>query len=392
MKEEKNYHSRLYGFSMVFDEVINVLKSSYVDQKYSNWMVWLLLGPFRDIKSIGNINKNLIKIVETNLFISLFPFIGLSGSMLFPSELNPLFNAGIGFLVGYLIILPTYFSKLLKFDSGHFHTGAYRVFRKQEYNLFKTALLDERDDFYFKGLYDYMSLLQTGKNEYRELYSMIEGKLERHLAIEKNQLETKVFLLKDKLKRTKESYEQTEEESKKLIEHILMERTEILEHVDYIAELIKDITTLLFRLANGIFSTKDLNIISGFTIYEKQGINLVKIEDVGTSGSSPITIPLTSNLKWGVTEVLKSKVDKPIVNKPYQNRTIVSYKMNMGLKDEKTWIYNFHFDSDNKKVNHLLVNKEIIDPREVYRLIHSLCLISQNQKVNLFTNHTKKAE
>lgn len=53
----------------------------------------------------------------------------------------------------------------------------------------------------------------------------------------------------------------------------------------------------------------------------------------------------------------------------------------MRMDLNKTWVYNFHFDTDDKKNNHLLVKDDIIESREVYRLIHALCLLAQESIV-----------
>lgn len=50
--------------------------------------------------------------------------------------------------------------------------------------------------------------------------------------------------------------------------------------------------------------------------------------------------------------------------------------MKTGIDTGQVWVYNFHFDSDNKKASHLLVENDIIDSREVYRLVRALCLLS----------------
>ncbi|SHN24324.1 hypothetical protein [Gracilibacillus kekensis] len=78
-------------------------------------------------------------------------------------------------------------------------------------------------------------------------------------------------------------------------------------------------------------------------------------------------------------EVIKENLDRPVVNNPYQNHKVISYKMKMGLAGEETWVYNFHFDANNKKAMHLLEKADIIDSREVYRLIHALFLLSQGE-------------
>lgn len=384
MNENKNYHSRLLELSKVFDDVIKEIKDSHIDEKYSNWFLWLLGSPLRDLKGLGEVSKGLRNVFDSVPLLSLFPIISIGIAPLLPSfeHMNFIESAIISFLISYVLILPLYFKKLIQFKSGHFHTGAYRRFRRQEYNLFKASLLDNKSDFYFRGLYDYIGIINANHHEFEKIYSMIEQRLERYLQSERHQLETKVSLLKDRLNRKGKELDETYNEYDRFIDSLLIEREELVEGIDFVIDLIKDINTVLFRIKNRLFSTKDLNLVSGFTLYELQGSNLVKLEDVGTTGSTPKILPLNSKRNWGALETIKSKEDKPVINTPYQNHTVVSYKMKMGISTEKVWVYNFHFDTDNKKAKHLLVKDDIIESREVYRLIHALCLLSQGNHLN----------
>ncbi len=129
-------------------------------------------------------------------------------------------------------------------------------------------------------------------------------------------------------------------------------------------------------------------MVMGF-LHELRGRELHKLEDVGTSGRTPKIIDIDNPYyeDWGVVEVIKKDMKQPVINHPYENHTIVSVKMN--IDRDKQWVYNFHFDSDKQKVNHLLVKNDIIDSREVYRLIHALCLITERMQQ---TDHTTLKE
>ncbi|MDC3424248.1 hypothetical protein NC797_06965 [Aquibacillus sp. 3ASR75-11] len=391
MSEEKNYHSLLLGLSRVFDDVIEEMKDSYIDEKYSNWFLWLIGSPFRDLKRLGEVKKGIEQSIDSGKLLSLFPFLsgGISPYLIgFYQELSPFQSMLVGITAGYLITLPFYFHKLLTFKSGHFHLGAYRKFRRQEYNLFKSALLDDKRDFFFQGLYDYVGVMKSGNKEFQQFYTMIEERLERYLDREKRQLETKVSVLKSQLKRQEKEYDTLIGEYETFIDGVAEEIREFEEGVEFIIDLIKDINTVLFRMKNGLFSTKDLNLVSGFTLYKLKGAELIKLEDVGTTGSTPDKLPLKSDRKWGAIEAVTNNDDKPVINTPYKNRTVVSYRLRMGINNNEVWIFNFHFDTDDKKAKHLLVNDDIIESREIYRLIHALCLLSQEN----FTNKKEAAE
>ena len=379
MSEQKFYHSRLLDLSKVFDGAIEVLKRSYVDEKYINWFFWLLNSPFRDLVKIKSITDGLQGVLSSTLVLAFIPFLSasLSPSLLLPTGINLSLSVVIGYLLGYTFSLIFYFPMLLEFKSGHFHTGAYMKFRRQEYDLFKAAFLDEKYDFYFKGLYDYVGIILSNSSEFEKVYTMIDGKLDSYIRGERKQLEDKNLLLEEKIKQKEDIFKKMTIEYEDFIKSLIQKRDELLVGVDYVIELIKDINTILFRMKNELFTTKDLNLVSGFTLYEKRGDVLYCIEDVGTTGATPKQIPLKSSVykDWGCVKVINEELNDPVVNEPYQNHAIVSYKMRMSYN--KTWVYNFHFDISDEKAWKLLLENSIIESREVFRLIHALCLLSQ---------------
>ncbi|MFC4322946.1 hypothetical protein [Litchfieldia salsa] len=380
--EERNYHSRLLTLSHAFDESIERMKSSYLDEKYTNWTVWLLLSPLRDIAQINSVHKGLKTFSETNFFLAIIPFVSmLTGTVaLKPTDwIEYLGSMTLGLVLGYIFTLTFYFPKLLQFKSNHFHTGAYRVFRKQEYEMFRSAFLDHKGEYYFRGLYDYINNMRVNSNDFQSLSTNINESLADYFHKEKHHLETKISLLKSRLNRQDEKFNILVNTYEDAISELEKENDELSKGSEYVIELIKDINKLLFRMKNRVFSTKDLNIVSGFTLYERREKELFKIDDVGTTGSSPMKISLDDKSlykKWGAVKVVRDQLTQPVINYPYENHTIVSVRMNMGIEQEKVWVFNFHFDSNDQKVSHLLVKNDIIDSREVYRLIHALCLLS----------------
>lgn len=398
----KNYHSRLLDMSNAFDKPIERLKKSHVDAKYSNWIIWLLLAPFREYTRFMKVHEGLKKLSAESLTTLVIPSSVLltTGYRYLLGNINNLIELvgilTIGFGLGYLFSLIIYWRYLLDFNSDHFHTGAYKTFREQEYNMFKMALIDKAGDFYFQGVYDYIGTMQAGNAEFNALSEKITDYFDK----DKKQLETKFALIQTRYNRQKKNieaiYKQNEEQINKitgmyesLIQDYDATIKEVSDGVEYVIELIKDINNVLFRLRNDEFSSKDLNLVSGFTLYELVGKELYKVEDVGTSGRTPKVIQIDDPFykDWGVVEVIKKNLKQPVINEPYENHTVVSVKMS--IDRDKQWVYNFHFDSDNQKVNHLLVQNDIIDSREVYRLIHALCLIAERMQSITFKEADK---
>jgi hypothetical protein len=380
----KNYHSRLLAMSKAFDKPLERLKSSYIDERYSNWIVWLLLSPFREYKRIMKVHEGLKKSFSAEtLTASLIPFSGVA-TVTYQSLLQNIDGfidlvgvTALGLGAGYMFSLIVFWKYMLDFNSEHFHTGAYRVFRNQEYNMFKAALLDKEGDFFFQGVYDYFERMQAGNEELNSLSQKMTDYFEK----DKKQLQIKYTLYKS-------LYDRQEKRNEKEINKITAVYDSLIQDYDaalkdafdgaeYVIELIKDINNVLFRMRNKEFATKDLNLVCGFTLYEQRGNKIHKLEDVGTSGRAPKVIDINDSVykNWGAVEVIKKNMKDPVINEPYENHTVVSVRLN--IDETKQWVYNFHFDTDNKKANHLLVKNDIIESREVYRLIHALCLLAE---------------
>ncbi|RHW41977.1 hypothetical protein D1B31_04855 [Neobacillus notoginsengisoli] len=393
----KNYHSRLLDMSKAFDKPIERLKGGHVDSRFTSWVVCLLLAPFRQYARIIKVHEGLKKFSAESLTALTIPSSTLlaTGVNWTLGNINNLIEfvgvATIGFLAGYIFSLLIYFTYLLDFYSDHFHTGAYKVFRRQEYNMFKMALYDKEGEFYFKGVYDYVGSMQAGRAEFNDLSDKMTDYFEK----DKMQLQTKYALIQNRYHRLERKSEEKINEIEGAYNSLIQDYDIIVKDLsagaEYVIELIKHINNVLFRLRNEEFTSKDLDLVCGFTLYEQRGKELHKIEDVGTSGRTPkvLNIDEPQYQDWGVVKVVKDKMKQPVINEPYDNHTVVSVKLN--IDRDKIWIYNFHFDSDNKKVNYLLVKNDIIDSREVYRLIHALCLIAERMRNSTLKEANKHA-
>ncbi|MCM3672107.1 hypothetical protein M3181_24820 [Mesobacillus maritimus] len=393
----KNYHSRLLHMSKAFDKPIERLKGGHVDAKYSNWMIWLLLAPLREYTRFIKVHEGLKKLSAESLTALVIPSSAILTTLIqwVIGNINNLVDfvgiVTLGLSVGYLLSLIIYWRSLLDFYSDHFHTGAYKVFRKQEYYMFKIALFDKEGDFYFQGVYDYFGKMQAGRDEFTALSDKVTDYFEK----DKKQLETKFTLIQNQYNRLQAKSDEKINKITEMYESLILDYDEILKDAsdgaEYVIELIKDINNVLFRMRNEEFTSKDLNLVCGFTLYEQKGKELHKIEDVGASGRTPKVININDPIykDWGVVEVIKKNLKQPVINEPYENHTVVSVKMN--IDRDKQWVYNFHFDMDNKKANHLLVKNDIIDSREVYRLMHALCLIAERLQSSTLKEANKHA-
>lgn len=374
--DEKNYHSRLLNVSQQMDEVIEKLKASYIDQKLEMpWLLWLMAAPLRDMAKVKQLQQGILTFFTTKAFLSIFPIlVGLLGPWLLaftnlPSWVAPF----ITFVIGYLISMGFYFPQLTNFQSDHFHLGAYKTWRKQEYELFKGAFLDPQGEFYFKGLYDYVTSSKEG-------YRLIEGLIHEFLANERTEYKAKIFSLEENIKQNLKNTEEITNEYEEFTQSLISERDELLQEFEYVIHLLKDLNTLLFRIHNKGMDLRDLDILTGFTLYELRDDTLFQLADVGTSGNTATEISLDNEkyAHYGVVKVVKDNMSLPYFNHPYPGHVVVSYKMNIDNKN--TWVYNFHFDDSDTKAWKLLIENGIIESKEIYRLIHAFCLLSQDKR------------
>ncbi|MFD1031716.1 hypothetical protein [Metaplanococcus flavidus] len=346
-----NFKQNLLNLSGDFDEFFNILQKSYSDEKLAPWLPTLLIAPFT--------KKNFWSLIK-----SLFPFIlgiFINLGLIFLPETSMMVKVISGISTLLVALLLTYVLHFFKMinpkDATNFHIGAYRVAKKQEYELFVKYL---PYNFSFNGLYDEVVTHNPSRQEL-----LIK---EQQVSLQKEQHEKYV-------KEAEKNYMELKQEFKDLQEQNLL-----------VVELFKEIVTVFYQFLNGYFHVYSLKFFSGFTIYEVDNAtrnDLYKIADIGTSGHSPEKIPIPQEItesSYAVLRALKPREDRyePEFDTPYKNRFIVSLSMKMN--NNNTWVFNFHADEDNTKALFFLLTDSIMETREVYRLIHSLCLNLEQRK------------
>lgn len=152
----------------------------------------------------------------------------------------------------------------------------------------------------------------------------------------------------------------------------------------------KNTNTALYRMHNNCFSIADLvNMVgTGITIYElveqdESEKFLQKIYDEGTTGISPKSIKMDQSYA-AVEVVRKGKYEEHIIDEPSEGRFVVSRLFKMGYN--KLWVINFHPDSSQEKALLLTIPNEELNTREIMRVIHSMCLLMQEN------DHKKKGD
>ncbi|WP_067727852.1 hypothetical protein [Oceanobacillus damuensis] len=348
---DSNFKQSLLNLSGDFDEFFKTLQKSYSDEKLGRWLPTLLIAPFTK-KTFWSIIKSIFPIILGFL-------IGLG--IVFLPETSILTKVVSGILTILVALFVTYVLHFLKMinpiDSTNFHIGAYRVAKKQEYELFVKYL---PYNFSFYGLYDEVVTHNPSRQE---------------------------LLMKEKqINLQKEQHEKYVKEAEKNYLELKQEFKDLQEQNSLVVELFKEIVTVFYQFINSHFQIYSLKFFSGFTIYEMNNTErdyLYKIADIGTSGHSPENISIPDNISdedYAVLRALRPREDRyePEFDTPYKNRFIVSLSIQMN--NNNTWVFNFHADEDNTKALFFLLTDSIMETREVYRLIHSLCLNLEQRK------------
>lgn len=346
-----NFKQNLLNLSYDFDEVFKTLQKSYSDEKLAPWYTNLLISPLTK-SSFWSLIKSIFPIILAfiiSLGISFFTETATSTKVV-----SCIATVILALILTYSL---QFFRMINITDKENFHIGAYRIAKKQEYELFVKYL---PFNFSFNGLYDEVVTHNPSMQE---------------LLIKERQINLQ-----------KDHHDQYVKEVNEKYSALQLEIKDLQEQTSFIVELFKEIVIVFYQIINSHFQIYSLKFFSGFTIYEMDKTErdfLYKIADVGTSGHSLDKITIPSDIKddnYAVLRALRPRVDRyePEYDIPYKNRYIVSYSMEMNTN--KIWVFNFHADEDNSKALFFLLNDSIMDTREVYRLIHSLCLNFQQRK------------
>lgn len=341
-----NFKQRLLDLSSDFDEIFTILEKSYNDEKLGPWYTSLLISPF--------IQSTFWKLIKTT-YPLILGFLLLLGVSMFAelSTRTKVIGYSIAILLSLIIMYILHFFKMTDIkNKENFHIGAYRIARKREYELFVKYI---PYDFSFKGLYDEVGIHNPSRHE--------------------------LLIKEQQINQQKEEHSKYVDQSNAIYEQVKNELKDVQEQSKLIVDLYKDIVTIFYQFTNDYFKVHSLQFICGFTIYElddsKTDHVLIKISDIGTTGHSKEEIPVPkviTDRDYAVIRALRPRSDRyePELDTPYKNRFIVAFSMKM--HNNITWVFNFHADEDNVKALFFLLTDSIMETREVYRLVHSLCL------------------
>jgi len=303
----------------------------------------------RSAGALGKIGWGSIPIIGPALLVAGGMFAQL------PIWLIVALNVVVVFLT-YWIMVTVYTGKMATIGHSNFHIGAFKVKRPLEYKIWAPFL--HKQNANFEGLLNFITPI-FNPNEGVDVRSVLEY--------------TKGHV--DTVQSEKEEYRSARD----------FLQAEVDKHeqvVGYLVDVIKSINKSLYRLANDCMNFYELDFVCAYTIYKVEGDIIRKIHDKGTTGVSPETITLTeanANKYASVyVAMLSDEEDGFSYNNPFPGRTVASYRMKVF---GEIWIWNFHFDDSNDKALKLTLSNDIIEIREVYRLVHAFCLVLRKREI-----------
>jgi uncharacterized protein YlzI (FlbEa/FlbD family) len=354
----KNYHSYLTQIKDLFDPVIEKMRS----QKNEKWKGQAWWGPIKQMIGFAR-HLRLLALAKGLLLPLAAPGIVVLTGWYNKMPLWSIILVSIILLFGiYYIFVQRYIGKMSTLGCAEFHVEALKATRPEEYKIWSNFI--QKDDFTFNGLYaSYNSLLvPRSDNSINSVIQYSKGR--------EGILEETIQDLRERI----EEYERS-------IDSIISDVDKSDNAINYLINLITGITTNLYRLTNGLLEFGDLRLVTPFTIYSLKDHVLRKIKDVGTSGGSPEEIDTndTQDPEYVAVTAAKSKTGEAFVNNPYPGRYVVAFSMKM-LEGEN-WVWCFHFDDSDERALSLVLSNDIIESRQIRRLIHGFCLILQKQMI-----------
>lgn len=352
-----NYHSYLDDIKDSIDPIITKMREQ--DKKPWRGKAWK--GP---VLQIAQQAKHL-KLISTIKWSSL-PILGpiLTGVVAGWLSSIPLWIIVVGCFIlsfaAYIGLVKIYEGRMAIIGDPRFHVEAFKVKRPMEYEAIYSHFVENRD-FTFNGLSKFVDAVFHPRDS---------GHIDRVVVFAEGQIE-EINKARDELKQTIES--------QKEVISTLEEDLELSENaVEHLVGLLKKINENLYRLINDKLALHDLDFVTGFSLYRKVDNQLHMILDKGTSGASPDPLDLQNpGRPFAAVDAANGETDDAISNTPYPGRKIVAFRMKM-LNNE-TWVWCFHFDEDDSRALSLTESNDIIESRQIRRMIHVFCLVLQKR-------------
>lgn len=350
-----NYHSYLNEIKGSLDPVITKMRA----QLGQPWRIKAWIGPGKVF--LGYLKH--LKVVQSISWASI-PIIGPaivgygSGALLGLPLWLCIAMGFVLFMIIYYVYVQNYIQKMATIGHSEFHIEAFKLKRPTEYEKV-WALFLHKSDFTFEGLYDTVTTSFSRNNiDPSSVTHIVSYTQSQHEFMQKAINESQDAI------REKDTF----------IEYLESELIEYENAITHLVGIIKKVNENLFRYVNDRLSLSDLDFISGFSLYRKEGDILKLIMDKGTSGYNG-DLRMNEDIHFAAVVAARNNNEQVYHNEPRPGRNIVSFRM--AMLEGEIWIWSFHFDSDDDRSLSLILGNDIIESRQIRRVIHAFCLALQ---------------
>lgn len=357
---QTNYHSYLAEISAgEIDPIIKKMRS----QNGEKWRASAWKGPFGTIGGYFKHAKPLKGITWSTLPV-IGPIVaGLGAGQYAGWPLGIGVSIAIaGIFAIYYMLVQAHVNKMATIGRPEFHVEAFKAKRPLEFELVWAPLV-KKQDFTFDGLYALVNaVFSRNERDPSGVAYVIAYSQSQHDAMQRSVEELKSSLA----------------EREQVIALLQDEMIESDNAVYTLTKVLKAVTENQYRYVNDSLVFTDLDFVSGFSMYRLEGNTLRLMMDKGTSGKKR-DLDMDSDTDYAAVAAAKDREGQAYSNAPYPGRHVVAFRMDM-LEGE-TWVWCFHFDDDDKRALSLILENDIIESRQIRRIIHAFCLTIQKRMI-----------
>ncbi|MEG0385947.1 MAG: hypothetical protein RR642_14455 [Solibacillus sp.] len=380
MSEKYDVFHKLERITEGLDQAAKVIRSSQINSelKVENWIITWFLIP---IHSIFNV-KSLLKGMKS---INLAPAIPLiAGTTLLPFAslyvdtkwyILLIWGLLIGYIFSFIFVAPRV---MCDFTSDYFRIVAYSKFRKQEYEIFKQSLV-HGDEFYFSSIPIQLQMLIKSDDNLQQIYNRIDS----FIGQEKVELAQKIKLLEEKFSDKEKELKQAIKDYDVEASNLLNANTEVHKAMGYVVDFMKATRLALLRKTNKKLNIADISNMlgAGVSIFVLREDHLELKGEERTSGDLPDIIRLDDE-KYINSPYVDAAINEQgeSFDEPESNYFVISNRFQMNNNEQ--WVISLHVDSGVEKALFLSVGNDILETKEVYKVVHSLCLLKQELESN----------
>jgi len=322
------------------------------------WLVRSLFGASYKKMSDDSVNKILAFLSnQWKTWGTLLGLAGVAGGSLSSILQLSLWQTILAYsVIGVSIITSLYanLSRMLILDDPYFNSNVYKLLRKQEYYMFLPYFKENK--YTFKTVQEWVKLL------YRE--NGLDSVVQAHIDIQRR-LQEQIDDLTKQLDDKENDLTEYQASLEKLYEFIGQLQQLVKINEDGYNAAIDTIFRL--RQSDQLFDTSELRVHTAFSLFELEDDKLYRLCEQGTTETPRIIdIADPAYSHYSSVKLIHSGNSVEFATSDREGRTVAS--LGIRIPSGRFFIYNFHYESTNEKMN------DIIKMKELYRYIRAICI------------------